>query len=846
MTLPVTDPVLIVAITMGILLIGPLLFERLRMPGLVGLIALGALVGPSVLGLIARDATFELLGTFGLLYLMFLAGVTLDLNEFTRQRGVSVGFGVLSFGLPMGLALISGPLLLGYNFTAAALLGAIVGSHTLLALPLAGRLGIVKNRAVVAATGATLVTDVLSLVVLAVVTALVGGASDVWFWVRFAGLAILWAAGVILIVPRLARTFFRRVRREADTAFAFLFAVVFVTAWLASLVGLAPIIGAFLAGLALNRLVPAGGPLMTRLRFVGEAVFIPFFLVSVGLLVDVRVLGSAEVWLIALAFTALVVIGKGAAALLSRPLFRFSATESAVVAGLTMPQAAATLAVTLIGFDIGLFSQVAVNAVVLLIVLTCLIGPSLVGRFGRTLALADRQAPEAAGSAPQRIAIPLSNPETAEDLVELALLLRDPKSSEPVFPLAIARGEHGERQAVAQAERLMERAVLHAAAADVPCVPTVRIDENPAEGILRGVRELRASTLVAGWSADASAGSFVFGSVLDGVLASAREMVVVARLVHPIGTARRALVLVPPRMIHEPGAAAGVQAVKTMAAKQGHALTLVLAEDEADEARAFFERLRPEVPLTVSPLPGWSHLLGTLRDLVTPGDLVTLLNVRKGAVAWRPALERLPRLLARRFAQTDLLLVYLPEEGVALPESTVPADQGAFDFPVGHIALRLDPGPPASVLRRILLSRFRDEPRRAARLADELLAHAQGHPPEVMPGVAFYHLHTDEVVRPMVFAATFPDGVPMPDTGGLIRVVLLLLVPASMPAESYLRQLALTARILRRPEAVEALLAADSPENARALLLEGARQAISEDRPLPAYPSEQKAPLLET
>ncbi|MEM6336405.1 MAG: cation:proton antiporter, partial [Bacteroidota bacterium] len=359
-TLPLTDPVLIVAITMMILLIGPLVFERLRVPGLVGLIVLGALAGPSVTGLLERDATFVLLGTFGLLYLMFTAGVTLDLGEFRRQRGLALAFGVLSFSIPMGLALLIGPRLLGYGWPAAALLGSIVGSHTLLALPLAQQLGIAKNRALVIATGATLVTDLVSLLVLAVVQGVVSGDAGPTFWLSFAIGASIWGVLVMVGLPRVARSFFYRVRREDDAAFAFLLASVFLAAWTASLVGLAPIIGAFLAGIALNQLIPKRSPLMTRLRFVGDAILVPFFLVSVGLLVDVRVLGSLEVWGLALLFTGIVLVGKGTAAALSIPLMKFSVPEGLTVAGLTMPQAAATLAVTLIGFDIGLFSQTAV------------------------------------------------------------------------------------------------------------------------------------------------------------------------------------------------------------------------------------------------------------------------------------------------------------------------------------------------------------------------------------------------------------------------------------------------------------------------------------------------------
>ena len=643
--LPVTDPVLVVAITMGILLVGPLLFERLRIPGLVGLIALGAVAGPSVLGLLERDDTFVLLGTLGLLYLMFMAGVTLDLGEFARQRRQALAFGALSFLLPMGMALALAPGLLGYGWPAAALLGSIVGSHTLLALPLAGRLGIAGNRAVVVATGATLVTDVLSLLVLAVVQGVIGGDAGPAFWLTFAGKATVWGVAVMWGLPRVARAFFRRVRREDDAAFAFLLAAVFLSAWAAELAGLAPIIGAFLAGIALNRLIPKRSPLMTRLAFVGDAILIPFFLVSVGLLVDVAVLGSAQVWGLALLFAALVAVGKGGAALLGIPLFGFSRDEGLTVAGLTMPQAAATLAVTLIGFEIELFSQAVVNAVVLLIVLSCLAGPSLMQAFGRRLALAESERPYEPALAPERILIPLSNPDTAEPLMELALLLRSPDSEEAVYPIAVARGGHDEAAHVAEAERIMERAVLHATAASVPVVPTVRIDENPVVGIVRGARELRASEVVAGWNGQRTRGALVFGSVVDGVLAESRAMTIVARLVAPLAAAQRLVVLVPPLVYREVGFARAVRVLKVLAAQKGLRLLILVTEADATEIDTRVRAARPEAPVQIETLGAWGEAMGTLDDVVRPGDVLVLVGVRRGTVAWRPALQRMPRVL---------------------------------------------------------------------------------------------------------------------------------------------------------------------------------------------------------
>ncbi|GAB5518655.1 MAG: cation:proton antiporter [Rhodothermales bacterium] len=832
--LPITDPVLIVSITMGILLLGPILFERLRIPGLVGLIVLGAAVGPGGLGLLERNATFELLGTFGLLYLMFLAGVTLDLGEFNKRRGQSIAFGLLSFSMPMGLAVLVGQYVLGYDILAAALLGAIVGSHTLLALPLAARLGIGKNGAMVAATGATLITDLVSLLVLAIVQGSASGEADTAFWIKFAAFSLLWAGVVLGLVPRLGRMFFRRVGREGDSAYVFLLAIVFISAWLAGLVGLAPIIGAFLAGIALNRLVPKKSPLMTRIEFVGNALFIPFFLVSVGLLVDVRVLGSLEVWSLALVATGLVVVGKGGAALLAWPLFKWTRFEAFTIAGLTMPQAAATLAVTLIGFDIGLFGREAVNAIVLVILITCLVGPSLVRRFGREVALADRAAPASESDAPQRIVVPLANPGTAEELTELAMLLRTPNSEESIFPLAVARGGPDEAQNVARAEQVLERAVIHAAAADVPCVPTVRIAMNPAVGILRGAREVRGSIIVSGWGQASTAGTVLFGNILDKVIDESREMVIMARLNKRINSLQRMVLLVPPLAHQEIGFAGALQALKSLASQKGMPMQVLAAENYVKAVEKAISDVKPSAKVNMQPLAQWRDVMKTLDGLLTPNDMVVLLSVREGALAWRPALKRMPRLLSIRHEANDLLTVYLSEiELDALVEGQLDAPRAAARhaklLPPHHITLGLQPAKLTMLLTTIMQPGYPKRPQLPGNLADDLAGAHESYAPELSPGVVFYHEHSAWVDEPALFIGTCPQGVSLPHTSQPAKVIMILVAPKKMKPTAYLTQLSMTAQMVRPEDTVDHLLNATSATEAAEYLLDNLRETGPED-----------------
>lgn len=568
---PITDPVLVFGMVMLIIFTAPLLFRRYKIPGIIGLILFGAIAGPSAMGILERDATMVLLGTVGLIYLMFMAGLSIDLNQFNKLRSRSLVFGLFSFFLPQMMALVVGLYLLGYSLETALLLGSIVGSHTLLAYPLARRLGITKNKAVTMAMGGSIVTDLISLVVLAVVMASIGGELDGIFWFKFVSMLLLFGASVLYVLPRIGRWFFRTVQNDSSTEYAFLLCCLFISAAVAQAIGLAPIIGAFLAGLALNSLVPENSTSMLRIQFVGDALLVPFFLISVGMLVDFSVLlSSFEVWIYAFVFTSLVLVGKVGAAWIIRAIFKYSKTEFGVVAGLTTPQAAATLAVTLVGFEAGLFSQNAVNAVIVMILITCIIGPILVENYGRKLAVEDEDDDLMGPSiGHHRILVPLSNPSTATALIDLAMMIRDPSSLEPLHPLIVARDGDDVQAQVANSEKMLGHAVIHATAANIPVLPVTRVDLNIASGIERAIKELRISAIVIGWNGQVSTQQRIFGSVLDQLMAETNQLLLVSKLEKPINTNTRIFVIIPPLVEREVGFSSALRSMKFLSNQIG-------------------------------------------------------------------------------------------------------------------------------------------------------------------------------------------------------------------------------------------------------------------------------------
>lgn len=804
-SLPINDPVLIFALAMGIFLLAPVIFERLKIPGIIGLIVFGAIVGPNILGLLERDFTFELLGQVGLLYLIFLAGLELDLNRFNEYRSRSVVFGFLSFGFPMGLSVAFMPLL-GFGFSASLLIGAIIGSHTLLAYPVVSRLGIAKNPAMITVIGGTLVTDTLALTVLAVVAGTLEGELNFLFWIQLFGTLALYAAVVLTAIPRIGRWFFRNVPSQAPAEFIFLMVVLFGTAWAAQLAGAEPIIGAFLAGLTLNRLIPLNGPTMTRVRFVGNALFIPFFLLSVGMLVDPGVLTeSLDVWVVAGALTALVHLGKFLGAWVSKMLFKYDRDEGMAMFGLSSPQAAATLAVTFVGLEIGLFGEVVVNAVIVMILVTVFVGPSLVERFGKKLALKEERKPYDPSEAPRRILIPVSNPATADALMDIAIFLRGQESEEPLYPLMVVRGtEQGSEAQVAEAEKMLSHAVLYAAGADVPVAPLTRVDRNIATGVSRAMAETRTSIVVVGWDGRQSGSrTAVFGTVLDQLLQQTRQMVIVAKMGHPLNTTQRIVVVVPPRADRHPGFLTAAGALKTLGSEVGARFEALVIEEDPARYQALFQKAKPELPMEFAGVEGWGPLLWELRTRLEPQDLVVVLSSRRGTVTWHRELEKLPAQLSSLVPES-FLVVYpseveteggRPEPGSeTLPFSLEP-ERVVFDLPGGHYR---------EAMETLLSSQFGEDQGVLSDICDRLAVSEEEFSSEIRPGVALPHALVPELDEPLMFLGVSPDGIRFPHCSEPVHLVFILLGPQEKRSE-HLRLLTRVARIVRQADDLEEL-----------------------------------------
>jgi len=806
---PFIDPVLIFACMMFMLALVPILADWLKAPRIVFYIIGGALVGPEVLNFLHRDETMTLLGTVGLIYLIFLAGLQLDLNKFIEYKYQSLSFGFLTFSIPFAIGVGAG-FLLGYSLFTSLLLASLFASHTLVAYPIISRLGITKNRAMTTSVGGIIVTDPGALLVLAVVVGAHSGDIGAIFWFMLTISVAAYLAIIYFIVPVIGQWFFRNSKSGGAVEYGFVIAILFLCAWLAEVAGLEPIIGAFLAGLALNRLIPEKSVLMNRTKFIGEALFIPFFLLSVGMLVDISAFFTdTRTWIVAGTMITAVIIGKGGAAYFSRFIFKFSTRESWTVFGLTVPQAAATLAVTLIAYDIGLFDDYILNGTIMMILVTCLIGPYVVEKFGKEVALADDREPFDPSEAPQRVLVPLANPETSDALMDIAFMVRDGKNNEPVYPLTVARDGGDVENQVARGEKMLSHAVIYAASNETPVVPVTRIDFNVSKGIARAVNELRISNVVIGWNGEISTRQKIFGSILDRLLEEIDEMVMVSKIETPVNTFNRVVVAVPPLAALESGFADAIRALKLMAEQIGGDMVVVSTDEREDYVRRRIQKVKPNTPLTFSTIHSWIELLGWIENHRKENDLFVMISAREGSLSWRPGLDRLPRVISKKYPRLNFVTVY-PSEA----EHDIDNQAGrALDLlQENRVRLRLEDGLSHEIIEQILRTDETLSEEKIASVVKRLIESTADYKPEVMPGVLLFESHTSKVSRQKLFIGVSKDGVNVEQSANPVHIVLILISPKEMSPEDHLSGLNSIIKLIKPGEVFKSIINSESPE----------------------------------
>lgn len=663
-SLPLKDPVPIFSLVLFIILLAPILLRKLRIPSIIGLIIAGMLIGDHGFKIIEKGS-IDLFGKAGLLYIMFLAGLELDMTEFRKNRYRSMVFGALTFSIPLLLGYLVCTYVLGFNFKATILVASMFATHTLVAYPLASRLGITKNEAVTVAVGGTIITDTAVLLILAIITGAQAGNLNTYFWVRLGISLTVFATIILWLMPMLGRWFFKKIKDDKTSHFIFVLALVFAAAFLAELAGVEGIIGAFLAGLALNQLIPHTSPLMNRIEFVGNAIFIPFFLISVGMLVDLRVLmNGTEALIIAGALTSMALSSKWLAAFFTQLIFRYSPTQRNVIFGLSSAHAAATIAVILIGFNMHIVNENVLNGTVVLILITCLVGSFVTENAGRKLATQESvQKPELPDQ-PERILVPVSNPDRIEALLDFAVMIKDKQAPTPIYPLAVVQDNEEARERIHLTNKMMEKAIIHASATESNVQAVTRVDLNVSDGIARAAKELMISDVILGWTDKTSTTDRLFGNIfgttLDNVLQSVWETVYVCNFHHPLSTTKKMVMVLPPNTEYEIGFLHYLQKMFILAKQAGAKLLMSCNAKTQTFVETFISQSKLSVELTFRPFDSLEDFLILSRE-ITRDDLVVVVTARKGTLSYHAYMEGIPSKLGRHFKDNNVILVY-PEQ----------------------------------------------------------------------------------------------------------------------------------------------------------------------------------------
>ena len=679
--LPITDPTWIFLLVLLIILFAPILLTKLRIPHIIGMILAGLAIGEHGFNILVRDSSFELFGKVGVYYIMFLAGLEMNMADFKKNRGKAVALGLLAFIVPISIGMVTNVLLLKYSLITSILLASMYASHTLVAYPIVIRYGISRQRSVSIAVGGTAVTDTLTLLVLAVISGVFKGEAGGLFWLWLVVRFVVLGGLIMWLLPRVGRWFFRRYDDNV-MQYIFVLAMVFLGAGLMELIGMEGILGAFLVGLVLNRLIPHVSPLMSHLEFVGNALFIPYFLIGVGMLIDVKVIfGGGDALKVAGVMIVVALGGKWIASWLTQKIYRMSALERELMFGLSNAQAAATLAAVLVGYNIilpdgsRLLNEDVLNGTVLLILVTCIVSSFTTERAARKMAMGEAHPEEDRSREPEKILIPVANPNTIEYLMNLSLVIRDPKQKDNLLALNVINDHSGTEALEQQGKRYLERAAKITASAGVELKCISRYDLNIAAGIIHTAKEHGATDVIIGLHWKVNIVDSFFGMLTESLLKGLHREVMVARFLIPINTLRRIIVAVPPKAEYEAGFQKWVDHFCRMGTTLGCRVHFFANEQTGNLLQALVKKKHSNTLTEFSRLDEWEDLL-LLTGQVNYDHLLVVISARRGSISYDSSFEKLPSQLGRYFTNNSLIVLYPDQLGD-------PQDALSFSNPQG-------------------------------------------------------------------------------------------------------------------------------------------------------------------
>ena len=673
---PITDPTLIFFVVLLMILLSPIIMGRLRIPHIIGMVLAGVLVGKYGLNILERDASFELFGRVGLYYIMFLAGLEMDMEGLKKNRNRVMVFGMLTFLVPFAMTYFMGVSLLGYLPLASLLLAAIMASNTLIAYPIVGRYGLTRHTSSTLSVGSSMMALFMALIVMASIVNSFHGNGGILFWLLFILKFVAYCVGLIMVIPRVTRWFLRRYS-DAVMQFIFILAVVFLSAALSDAVGLEGIFGAFMSGLILNRFVPKVSPLMNRIEFTGNALFIPYFLIGVGMLINVRLLfaGSKILWVV-FCIVFFGTLGKAVAAYLAARFFRMSWLAGHMMFGLTSAHAAGAIAMVMVGRRLQvapgeyLFGDEVLNGIVIMILFTCIISTVITEWAAQRLRLQEKEGHDMMKNLDdEKILIPVKYPEYSDNLVTMATLMRNPRLKRELVALNVVYDDVNMRHNQAEGQRLLDHLCHLASASDVPMVTQVRVAANIANGIKHAFKEFQASEILMGLHFHKEISRSFWGEFTRSLYNGLSRQIIVTRILQPLNTIRRIQVAIPSRAEFEPGFYRWLERLARMAGNLECRIAFHGRNETLQLVNEFIRNRFPSVRAEYEEMEHWKEL-PTLGSKVREDHLFVIVTARKGTISYKTAMERLPEELNKFIKGKTIMIIFPDQYGSEMDDMT--------------------------------------------------------------------------------------------------------------------------------------------------------------------------------
>jgi Kef-type K+ transport system membrane component KefB len=656
---PFQNPVLVIVLILFVILLAPIIFRSLKIPGIIGLIIAGLIIGPHELNLIEKNAAVDLFSTLGLLYIMFLAGLELDIKEFNRNKHKSYVFGFFTFIIPLAFGYYACRYLLNFSFETSLLVASMLSTNTPLTYPIVSRLGLSRIPVVGMSVGGTMLTDTAALLILAVISGTSGGGESSHFWIQLSLSFLLFIGIVFILIPRLTLWFFRNLESEKHSHFVFVLSMVFFSAFLSKIAGLEPIIGAFAAGIALNKLIPRTSTLMNRIEFVGNSLFIPFFLISVGMLVNLKgIFNSVPGLIIAGIFTVLALLGKYIAAWITAKVFRFSANYRNLIFGLSSPRAASAIAIILVGFEIGIVDENILNGTIVVILSSCLIASFVTEHSAKKVLITEEiELSRESSFQEQKILVPVYNPNNMERLIDVAVSIKMPKNRFPIVGLSVVEDDQQAQQRLLEAKKMLDKAILYAAAADQEVEIIATISQNVSNGIKRVAKEIFATEIIMGFALKNQFTDLLFGNVVKDVVENTWQSVWVCSISPNLYHYKKINVVCPRYADREYGFNHWLNRISLLSGTLKASVSFISARETYDHISEHLKQSRDGSKINHYEFNNWTEYM-KISSYIHPADLNLIILPRKGGVAYDNSQEGIPRLMSKNFENHNFILVY--------------------------------------------------------------------------------------------------------------------------------------------------------------------------------------------